>query len=97
MSDLEVLQPGLLSLLHDGGRFGKANLGLTTGGPLDPWASSIANQLVGNDLDATLIEVSFGGLEIKAHSKLQLATSGAAATPARRGVGSPDRVSTTSG
>lgn len=31
----KVLQPGLLSLLQDLGRFGQHAIGLTTGGPLD--------------------------------------------------------------
>lgn len=31
----KVLQPGLLSLIQDLGRFGQHDIGLTTGGPLD--------------------------------------------------------------
>lgn len=81
MNDCEIVQPGLLSLLHDGGRFGKANLGLTTGGPADPWAASVANQLLGNEIDSTHIELSFGGLEIRALAELQIAVTGAT-TPA---------------
>lgn len=77
MSALTVRQPGLLSLLQDRGRFGQAALGLTTGGPMDPLAAGLANRLLGNNADATLIEVSFGGLEVIAEGSLQLAVTGA--------------------
>ena len=77
MNAFEVLQPGLLSLLHDRGRFGQAALGLTTGGPADPFAASLANQLVGNGDDATILEISFGGLAVRAQQSLQVAVTGA--------------------
>lgn len=77
MSALEVLQPGLLSLLQDRGRFAQAAIGLTTGGPMDPLAASLANQLLQNSPDATLIELSFGGLLLRARVDLQIAVTGA--------------------
>ncbi|MFT5652657.1 MAG: allophanate hydrolase subunit 2, partial [Psychromonas sp.] len=33
MSKLKVIQPGMLSLIQDVGRFGVAQLGLSQGGP----------------------------------------------------------------
>lgn len=77
MTALVVRQPGLLSLLQDRGRFGRAALGLTTGGPLDPLAAGLANRLLDNGPDATLIEVSFGGLELLADGPAQVAVTGA--------------------
>ena len=77
MSALTVRQPGLLSLLQDRGRFGRADLGLTTGGPMDPLAAELANRLLENDAGATLIEVSFGGIELVAEGDLQFAVTGA--------------------
>jgi len=74
---LTVRKPGVLSLLQDGGRRGQHGLGLTTGGPLDPWAMRWANRLVGSPLDATTIEVSAGGLELEAHCQLTVAVTGA--------------------
>ena len=64
MSGLKVLKPGMLSLLQDGGRFGQHRIGLTCGGPLDLPAMRWANLLLGNSLDTTALEVSFGGLEL---------------------------------
>ena len=62
MSGFVVKQPGLLSLLHDRGRYGAHHLGLTTGGPLDSLAFDGANRLLGKAGNATGRESSFGGL-----------------------------------
>ena len=74
---MEVLQPGLLSLLQDQGRFAQAAIGLTTGGPMDTLAASLANRLLQNASNATLIEASFGGLSLRANEGTQIAVTGA--------------------
>lgn len=85
MSALVIRQPGILSLLQDRGRFGKAALGLTNGGPMDPLAAGLANRLLGNDPGATVIEVSFGGLEVVAEGDIQVAIAGATVPVLRNG------------
>lgn len=77
MSGFIVKQPGLLTLLQDRGRFGAHNLGLTTGGPLDQPAFDWANRLLGNDENATCLEVSFGGLTIEAEVDTAIVITGA--------------------
>ncbi len=72
-------QPGLLSLLMDRGRFGAHDLGLTTGGPLDFVAFDWANRLLGNDRNATCIEIGFGGLQLEAETATSVAITGATA------------------
>jgi len=62
VSGFLVKQPGLLSLLHDRGRYGAHKLGLTTGGPLDFVAFDWANRLLANETNATCLEIGFGGL-----------------------------------
>jgi biotin-dependent carboxylase-like uncharacterized protein len=74
-----VRQPGLLSLLHDRGRFGAHNLGLTTGGPLDSVAFDWANRMLANDHNATCLEISFGGLVIEAQLDTSFVITGAEA------------------
>jgi len=74
---LQVIQPGLLSLIQDPGRYGKAALGLTTGGPVDRIAFELGNRLLGNAAGAAAIEVSFGGLVVEAHDDLQICVTGA--------------------
>ncbi|MFT7287706.1 MAG: biotin-dependent carboxylase-like uncharacterized protein [Halieaceae bacterium] len=80
MSALHVKQPGLLSLLQDRGRFGEAALGLSNGGPMDPVAHNLCNRLLQNHSDATVVEVSFGGLELEAGADTQLCITGAELT-----------------
>jgi len=77
MSGFTVKHPGLLTLVQDRGRFGAHNLGLTTGGPLDTLAYDWANRLLGNDQNATGLEVSFGGLSIDANVDTVIAITGA--------------------
>lgn len=79
MSGFLVRQPGLLSLLHDRGRFGAHKLGLTTGGPLDGNAFDWANRLLANDVNATCLEISFGGLALEAQLDTSFVITGATA------------------
>jgi len=79
MSGLKVMQPGLLSLLHDRGRYGAHKLGLTTGGPLDFIAFDWANRLLGNDANSTCLEISFGGLHLQADIDTDFVITGATA------------------
>ena len=68
MSSFTVITPGVLSLLQDSGRFGQSTLGLTTGGPMDAPSAAWANRLLGNSSNATLIECSVGGLQLRAET-----------------------------
>jgi biotin-dependent carboxylase-like uncharacterized protein len=61
----EVVQPGILTLIQDAGRFGQHAIGLTTGGPLDPEAYDLCNRLLQNPCNSTVLEVSFGGLHLR--------------------------------
>lgn len=73
----KVVQPGLLSLLQDVGRFGQHAIGLTTGGPLDKTAFLWANRILHNVPNACAIEVSFGGLQLQAQTNSYLCVTGA--------------------
>ncbi|BBB28267.1 biotin-dependent carboxyltransferase family protein [Neptunomonas japonica] len=77
MSGFLVKQPGLLTLIQDAGRYGQHRIGLTTGGPLDGEAFNWANRLCGNELDASGLEVSIGGLVLEAQVDTALAVTGA--------------------
>jgi len=76
---LRILNSGILSLLQDGGRFGQHGLGLTTGGPLDPLAFKWANKLLGNDLNATAIEITVGGFKAVIDRDTHVVVTGAKA------------------
>lgn len=77
MSGFTVRQPGLMTLITDRGRFGHHRIGLTTGGPLDPHAFDWANRLLGNEPDATALEISIGGLVLDAEVDTWLVLTGA--------------------
>ncbi|MEP0201842.1 MAG: biotin-dependent carboxyltransferase family protein [Halioglobus sp.] len=74
---MRVAQPGLLSLIQDGGRYGRHNIGLTTGGPLDGGAFAMCNRLLGNTPGSALVEISFGGLQLEAQVDTYICVTGA--------------------
>ena len=55
---VEVVDPGLLSLIEDGGRRQVAAMGVPRAGPADPDSMRLANRLVGNPDGAAAIEVT---------------------------------------
>jgi biotin-dependent carboxylase-like uncharacterized protein len=74
---LRVIQPGILSLLQDRGRFGQHRIGLTTGGPLDGEAFAYCNRLLGNPVGSTAVEISFGGIQLEAGVNTFICVTGA--------------------
>jgi len=77
VSGIIVKQPGLLTLIQDRGRFGAHNLGLTNGGPLDTLAFDWANRLLGNESNASALEISFGGLTLESEIDTAIVVTGA--------------------
>ncbi|MEH6581774.1 MAG: biotin-dependent carboxyltransferase family protein [Halioglobus sp.] len=73
----EVSQPGIMTLIQDGGRLGQHAIGLTTGGPLDPEAFALCNRLLQNPVNTTVLEVSFGGLHLLAKVDTFICVTGA--------------------
>ncbi len=74
---LEVVRPGPHTTVQDAGRPGQAALGVGRSGACDRRAYALANRLVGNPAGEAVLEVTFGGLEVRAHGDLLLATTGA--------------------
>ncbi|MFD0485694.1 5-oxoprolinase/urea amidolyase family protein [Kineococcus sp. GCM10028916] len=76
---LEVVAPGAQTLVQDLGRPGRSAEGLSRSGALDRAALRRANRLVGNAPDLAALEVVAGGLRVRAHGRLVLASTGAPA------------------
>jgi KipI family sensor histidine kinase inhibitor len=74
---LEVVSPGVLSLLQDAGRAGGARLGVSPSGALDAAALRAANRLVGNPVSTAAIEVVYGGLSAVSRGDTVVAVTGA--------------------
>ncbi len=82
MSGFKVINPGMLTLIQDAGRFGFHGIGLTNGGPLDPLAFRWANRLCAEavqspSLNNTALEISIGGLSLEAQLDTVIAVTGA--------------------
>lgn len=76
---LEILSPGPLALLQDGGRPGRAASGVSRGGAFDRGALLRANLAVGNPSTAAALEILHGGLQLRARAATVIALSGARA------------------
>jgi biotin-dependent carboxylase-like uncharacterized protein len=77
MSHLTIEASTPLCLLQDAGRFGVRHLGVTQGGAADWCSMSWANWLLGNGLDAAVIEITLGGFTVVAEEECVLALAGA--------------------
>ena len=74
---LEVVEPGLLLTIQDGGRPGLAHLGVPRSGACDPWGLATANLLAGAAPDAAALEVTLGGCVLRAAATCAVALGGA--------------------
>lgn len=74
---LTVLETGPLTTLQDGGRVGQAAIGVGRSGACDRSSYRLANRLVGNDEDTAVLEVTYGGLVVRAGTDLLVVTTGA--------------------
>ncbi|HEX3840501.1 MAG TPA: 5-oxoprolinase/urea amidolyase family protein [Acidimicrobiales bacterium] len=75
---VEVLEPGLLTLVEDGGRSSVASIGIPDAGPADPDAMRLANRLVGNPEDAGALEVTARGPTLRFEGDAHVAVVAAA-------------------
>jgi biotin-dependent carboxylase-like uncharacterized protein len=74
---LTVVEPGPLATVQDLGRPGWASIGVTASGAADRSAAALANRLVGNDPAAAVVEVTAGGLRVRAERTVLVAVTGA--------------------
>lgn len=74
---IRVRAPGLCSSLQDLGRFGWQSLGVGTAGAMDTWAARVANDLLGNDANAPLLEMTLSGAELEVCASNWCALTGA--------------------
>ncbi|MBV4484086.1 biotin-dependent carboxyltransferase family protein [Pseudomonas sp. SWRI153] len=77
MTRLTIEASTPLCLLQDAGRFGVRHLGVTQGGAADGCSMSWANWLLGNALNAAVVEITLGGFAVVAEDDCLLALAGA--------------------
>src|SRR4051794_37695178 len=86
---LSVLSPGPLATVQDRGRSGYAGIGVPRSGAADAPAADLANRLVGNVDSAAVLEVTAGGLRLRAERTVLVALTGAPAAVSVDGRAAP--------
>lgn len=74
---MTVLATGPLTTVQDSGRIGMAALGVGRSGACDRASYRLANRLVGNAAGAAVLEVTLGGLRLRADREVIVVTTGA--------------------
>lgn len=77
MASIQVVRPGLLTTVQDGGRWGHQAEGVPVAGPMDWFSHRLANQLVGNGVDAATLEITLVGPELIVDADTVIAITGA--------------------
>lgn len=88
---LEVVSPGLQSLIQDLGRPGLGELGVPASGAVDTASARQANRLVGNPPGDAVVENLLGSLRLKADTDQVLAVTGARTELTVTSPGRPER------
>lgn len=74
---LSVVRAGALTTVQDRGRPGYAHLGVPRSGALDAPAAALANRLVGNPVEAAVLETTLDGCALRPRSAVTVAVVGA--------------------
>ena len=74
---IRVVDPGLLTTVQDGGRWGHQALGVPVAGPMDDVSHRRANLVVGNRQDCATLEVTLVGPTLEFRGDTTVAVTGA--------------------
>jgi antagonist of KipI len=74
---IHVIRPGLQTTVQDLGRWGFQAAGVPVAGPMDPFSHRLANLLVGNPIQAALLEITLIGPELEFEAPATIAVCGA--------------------
>lgn len=74
---IEIINPGWPSLIVDGGRFGKASVGVPSSSALDRYACRALQRLTGHTAEAPAIEVMGATFALRFHRAMTFAIAGA--------------------
>ncbi|WP_374983944.1 biotin-dependent carboxyltransferase family protein [Streptomyces fradiae] len=72
-----VVRAGALTTVQDRGRSGHAHMGVPRSGALDPDAAALANRLVGNGVEAAVLETTLAGCAVRPRCAVTVAVGGA--------------------
>jgi biotin-dependent carboxylase-like uncharacterized protein len=74
---VSIIQTGPLTTVQDEGRLGQGAIGIGRSGACDRASYRLANRLLGNPPGAAALEVTFGGLVLRADTDLWVVSTGA--------------------
>lgn len=78
---LKITKAGLLDTLQDTGRYGYQHMGINPAGAMDRFSAQVANALLGNPLEAGVIEMHFPAAQIVFEKPAIIAITGADLSP----------------
>ena len=74
---IDIQRAGLLTTVQDLGRPRQREYGVASGGAVDSLACTVANRLVGNDLNAATLEITMGACVLRFSAATLVALTGA--------------------
>jgi biotin-dependent carboxylase-like uncharacterized protein len=83
---IKVLHPGMYSTIQDQGRTGFAMIGVPISGAMDVYSSKLGNQILNNNLNDAVVEITFGGAKFQFDKELVVCLTGANFNPMIDGV-----------
>lgn len=73
---VSVIKPGLLTTLQDMGRLRYLSQAVPVSGAMDSLGARMANEVLGNNADAAILELTYADVILKAETDLMIAYSG---------------------
>jgi biotin-dependent carboxylase-like uncharacterized protein len=86
---IEIHDSGLSTTVQDTGRFGHYHIGFPPSGAMDQFAHKVANYLVGNDVAAATLEMTYQGCDVAFDEDAVVAVTGADMSPTVNGEPAP--------
>ena len=83
---IKVIQPGLFTTIQDGGRHGYRNIGIPTSGFMDQESAWAANNIVDNDREESLIEITLKGPTLLFNNNCTISITGGDFNPLINGM-----------
>ncbi len=78
---LKIIKAGILDTIQDMGRYGHQHQGINPGGAMDRFSASLSNALLGNELNAPVIEMHYPAAQILFQQPAMICLTGADFTP----------------
>ncbi|WP_340074110.1 biotin-dependent carboxyltransferase family protein [Leptobacterium sp. I13] len=82
---VRVINPGFYTTIQDRGRYGYRHFGVPVSGAMDKISFDLANQLLSNDVNAAVMEITMSGPELHFLTHTYITITGALMSPVLNG------------